>query len=931
MYEQARVHDLARFCLAVLLPVLLLGVAMKVQALGPPLLLEGFARCDSATRQGLYAGSRGAKVASSWEYALDGTQQVAWQTEPVPSPLKASEVVFAFECGISRQTGPHQLVLDGRDLLVFATGELAAETVWEGNGCILRFAPTLRDDTGEYHGMMYLRLPSTRLTPGQPARLTVRGLAGGNGAWFMLHHYADAHLHARTAVVSLTSGRRLQVSPSRRLFVAPRGVAWDCPVLLGGTVPEGAERVQVHARLLEARAGVELASTECEWTLEPEARATRLELWPADGVPEGDHRLEVTFTENGVQAGQWEGMVSVRRLTELNDHYRRTAATLEQVERDPGLSPLIREVTAPTLAHALERLRNQVDAWAEATQLDSGYAQLRQEVAAVAAEADQAAAGRDPLAGRTGYGLRAYRSELDGRLQPYALFLPSTPPPARGYPLVVSLHGYTGTPETSLRVTVDFAGTGPDAVFPDRGFVVVAPYNRDNVGYTGELGEDDVWRVIAEAKRACAIDENRIYLTGLSMGGGGTLHLGLRYPDRFAAIAAVCGWSDWHVWVGGGESPSPVRQRVLDSVNILAHAENALNLPVALYHGGADSVVSPEHSRVLFRRLRELGYRVEHEEYPGVGHNSWDQAYEGGRVLDWLGQFVRDPYPRRVVHLTADPVRYGRAYWTRIEELVEPYRMGRLEAMVEDRGRVVVRSTNLTRFSLTLGPALVDTTRPVTVEADGVPCFAGLPPKDGILAFIRSGEGFVLTDQPWQPALIPVEGLDKAGSGWHLFVYGTGGSDSERETLRRTAERLATVEGPVDIAFPVLADTALAPEEMQRANLILLGTPATNSVLAGMTADLPVHFGPEGITLAGRQFTEPDLLVAFTCPNPRALEHRLEVLAATGAKGYEAATKLGWAAPDYLVSRPDGTVVLEGLFGVDWKPLPTVSAPDTTR
>ncbi|MFA6108689.1 MAG: prolyl oligopeptidase family serine peptidase [Candidatus Latescibacterota bacterium] len=931
MDQRARVDGSARSCLAVLLPVLLLGAAMSAQAAAPALLLEGFARCDSAARQGLYAGSRGIAVASSWEYALDGTQQVAWQTELVPSPLEAQEVVFAFACGISRQAGPQQLTLDGQDLLVFTTGELAAETVWEGNGCALRFAPMLRDDTGEYHGVMYLRLPSTRLTPGQPARLTVRGLAGGNGSWFMLHHYTDAHLHARTAVLALSSGRRLQVSPPQRLFVAPRAVAWDCPVLLGGAVPEGVERVAVQARLLDARTGTELTSAGHEWTLDPQARGARLELWPVDGVPEGDHHLEITFTESGAQAGQWEGMISVRRLTELNGRYRRTAAVLEQVEHDPGLSPLIREVTAPTLAGALERLRKRVDAWAEATQLDSGYAQVLQEVAAVTAEADQAAAGRDPLADRTGFRLRAYRSELDGRLQPYALLVPSTPPPARGYPLVVALHGFTGNPEGSVRVTVDFAGTGPDAVFPDRGFVVVAPYNRDNIGYTGELGEDDVWRVIAEARRACAIDEDRIYLTGLSMGGGGTLHLGLRYPDRFAAIAAICGWSDWHVWAGGGESPSPVRQRVLDSVNILAHAENALNLPVALYHGGADSVVSPEHSRVLFRRLRELGYRVEHEEYPGVGHNSWDQAYEGGRVLDWLGQFVREPYPRRVVHLTADPVRYGRAYWTSIEELIESYRMGRLEAIVEGRGRVVVRSANLGRFSLTLGPALVDTTGPVTVEVDGVSCFAGRLPRDGVLSFVRSGKGFALTDQPWQPTLVPVEGLDKAGSGWHLFVYGTGGAEAEREGLRRTAERLATVEGPVDIAFPVLADTALGPEEMQRANLVLLGTPATNSVLAGLADDLPVRFDPEGITLADRRFTEPDLLVAFTCPNPRAPEHRLEVLAATGSKVYEAATKLGWAAPDYLVSRPDGTVVLEGLFGVDWKPLPAESSPDTTR
>ncbi|MSR82068.1 MAG: phospholipase, partial [Candidatus Latescibacteria bacterium] len=159
-------------------------------------------------------------------------------------------------------------------------------------------------------------------------------------------------------------------------------------------------------------------------------------------------------------------------------------------------------------------------------------------------------------------------------------------------------------------------------------------YNRNNIGYATQLGEEDVWRVIQDVQQTCHIDANRLYLTGHSMGGGGTLHLGLLHTDRFAAIAAVSTWSD------------------------LSHAENALNLPVKLCHGAADPLFSVELPRAFFKRLRELGYRVEYEEYQGVGHNAGDQAYREGCIFSWFSQFVRDPYPRRVLHTTANPTRY---------------------------------------------------------------------------------------------------------------------------------------------------------------------------------------------------------------------------------------------------------------------------------
>lgn len=109
------------------------------------------------------------------------------------------------------------------------------------------------------------------------------------------------------------------------------------------------------------------------------------------------------------------------------------------------------------------------------------------------------------------------------------------------------------------------------------------------------------------------VDTNRIYISGLSMGGFGTFDYLARDPNKFAAAIPIC---------GGGDT---------------AFAKNYAHVPMKIFHGADDQVVSPQLSRDIYQALLQAGAKdVEYIEFPGVGHDAWTPAYQFEGLLDWM-------------------------------------------------------------------------------------------------------------------------------------------------------------------------------------------------------------------------------------------------------------------------------------------------------
>ncbi|MBN2175180.1 MAG: prolyl oligopeptidase family serine peptidase [Bacteroidales bacterium] len=241
----------------------------------------------------------------------------------------------------------------------------------------------------------------------------------------------------------------------------------------------------------------------------------------------------------------------------------------------------------------------------------------------------------DAFHGITGFLERAYVSVVDGSLDSYLVYIPHSFQPPQKYPLVVMLHGYGDSAYLNPLSPAHFDFL---KACEKRRVIMVAPcarYNpRGQMSTSMEDAETDILQVLDLVKQDYPVDENRIYLTGLSMGGFGTYWLASRQPELFAAIAPVCGiWSGTHY----------------TRVNLDALKD----IPVLLVHGDLDKTVPVSESRTAFEYLQSIGAEVEYREIKisqddpwdyGIfgGHNAWDYAYMGTSLLDWLLEHKQD-------------------------------------------------------------------------------------------------------------------------------------------------------------------------------------------------------------------------------------------------------------------------------------------------
>jgi predicted peptidase len=210
--------------------------------------------------------------------------------------------------------------------------------------------------------------------------------------------------------------------------------------------------------------------------------------------------------------------------------------------------------------------------------------------------------------------VRIYTHEK-GQLN-YLLFLPRDYSESQKYPLVFFLHGAgeRGSDPEMLKVH------GIPKIVeekPDFGFIAVSP--QCPLGKWWSQFDPQVFKGLLDTVVAGhSVDTDRIYLTGISMGGYGSWHFAIAYPDCFAAVVPIC---------GGGDP---------DKVCVLK------DVPVWVFHGARDNVVLPRESIKMVDALKECGSTsVKFTLYSTADHDSWTRTYNSPRLYEWLLEHKR--------------------------------------------------------------------------------------------------------------------------------------------------------------------------------------------------------------------------------------------------------------------------------------------------
>lgn len=494
-------------------------------------------------------------------------------------------------------------------------------------------------------------------------------------------------------------------------------------------------------------------------------------------------------------------------------------------------------------------------------------------------------AGTYPWLEKPDRSARGYVSSVDDSVQPYCVILPANYDKTKPMQLHVVLHGSTpGTGFGELAFVLNSDGNGKDA---DRGggpqsdFIELLPMGRLGENSYRFEGETDVDEAIAAVCRDYLIDPLKIVLRGSSLGGVGTWQLGLKRPDRYAAIGPSAGPVDtiefsnspWKHFVRLDPLTS-WQKTMLHLVDPIDYTANAGMVPVVTSMGDQD----PYYGTHL---QMEKAFAAEGIPFVGLvdrgaGHGLTQAVYQKQiRMVADIAAKGRDPFPKQIRFVTWT-LRTSRCYWIEVLGLEHHYQRAEIEAKVADDGSITIKEpTNITRFAIH-PPAVKGVPVSLTVGATKLELPGSSGGAERSLVIARQQGQWVYQGVMGEVSLAgkrpQLQGpIDDAFSRKFLCVRGTGqawnpavGAWADAQLNRFTAEWRRHYHGDL----PVKNDTEVTETDIRDANLILFGDPGSNPWIAKVLPQLPIKWTHDSLALGKRSHSSSDHGVQLICPNP---------------------------------------------------------------
>jgi dienelactone hydrolase len=499
--------------------------------------------------------------------------------------------------------------------------------------------------------------------------------------------------------------------------------------------------------------------------------------------------------------------------------------------------------------------------------------------------ARQLAGGESPWVNASGHPVvRAYRSRVDGSVQPYAVTFPANYGKDRDkkWRVDVVLHGRDSS-LTEVKFLHQFNGN--EDAQADQDFVAIHIFGRGNNAYRW-AGETDVFEAFNAfiaverlLRRDQLLDPEKIVLRGFSMGGAGTWHLGLHHPFRWRLLGPGAGFTTTKGYVKDLGKLTAAQEACLHIYDAVDYAENAFDVPIVAYAGARDDQLKAAKNIEAQLEKLHLTKRMTLLVAPGLKHEfpaAWRARVEKeyAKVL----KEDRDEYPPRVQFVTYT-LRYPSCSWVEILGLERHYDRAHVRAERKDTG-YIVQTANVRSLRLTLAE---DTPSRVvlTVDKQTVPARVSLENiTRNVYLFRRGGQWkavrpqMLLADRARRPQKIPgLQGpIDDAFMESFLCVRGTGKRPWHAATQKyaeANLERFARewrkyLRGEL----PVKDDVDVSDEDIASRHLILFGDPASNSVIADVLDELPLGWTRDKIGLGGKEYDAAEHVPVLIYPNP---------------------------------------------------------------
>lgn len=491
--------------------------------------------------------------------------------------------------------------------------------------------------------------------------------------------------------------------------------------------------------------------------------------------------------------------------------------------------------------------------------------------------ADQLAAGQTPWTTASGLVVRGYVSKIDGSVQPYGLVVPES---------------YTSKGPGRFRCDLWFHGRGETlselnflrdrttnvGQYAPEDTLVLHPYGR-YCNANKFAGEIDVLESLDSVKKRYRVDDECIAVRGFSMGGASTWQFAVHYPDRWFAANPGAGFSETpdflKVFQQETLKPTWWEQKLWNWYDCPGWCINLRHCPTIAYSGEIDR--QKQAADVMEKALAEQGISLTHIIGPKTGHQIHAQSkIDIEQRMKSLVRSGRETHPIDLEFATYT-LRYNKQFWVTVDGLSEHWSRATVSASML-AGEVKLETEGVTDLTLSFGAgeAPFDVQSPLIISIGGQE-LEGPPPKSDRswkVSLHRGRDGWRLGKRP-EAGLRKAHGMqgpiDDAFLDRFLFVRPTGkpwheptGKWSSAELERAIEHWRRHFRGTAQVKD----DTAITPEDIASANLVLWGDPSSNAVLKQIAEKLPIRWTAENIAVGERVYPSDKHALIAVYPNP---------------------------------------------------------------